>query len=1415
MIQGQKTSGQNLFSMGRYDFKRENILKHSVRCYHYFLQGDFDASVQNARKTTEAIAKAVLFRKKGESLGEGIIQGLKHPIQNEDIRTDPSPLTLNKLINVLTGNRYIDNGLKIRFDEIRYGGNLASHDLDEKNVLIEQNDAEVVKNDLYVILRWFFENIDKRPIPLQIEKAYQGDIDKNLISEEPSNWVEFYHECDQFNTVKNYYISIAPPSFNCSKYELSEIGKVPWKLVFDFDQKTHLEGGFYEETRHHRTDKIVSLKSLEDPADFMGESNLTVYWFAANGMVILGQEEAFIFEPIGRFRDWRNKYRNNLEAIIEAFLRSLSNKRVIIISFHDDLKYLDAFHDFFLSAPNARKRFKFIFTTSNEDTYKSITSDYKDESNVKAFQISHSQIANGISSYGPETKSETKARYGFPVPGKDPKTDEDKTIGLEHYQYLRFLKNGIEIIYKGIERDIPEKDLVKSFFAGNTINWQELANGAPVRRHDTSKITKEITDLLGAPRAVYRFNLYHAPGSGGTTLARTVAYELHGRYPTIVLRAYRRGNTASSIADLSDATQMPVLIIVESFEVNKDEQDRLLAELESKRRHVLLISIRQIWIPLNKPLRHAYYLMQRMHNDEIAKFEHKFSQLDIGVKRKFNIKRIRDEYPSSDISPFIYGLTAFEDDFLKLPEYISMVLFNDSLPERAKEIIGYVSMVYYYTQQSTSTSLLINTQAEEDSGLNLTLNERFGEDSPIHLLLIEETDIEGNNSGRWRPRHALFATEAMQQILVGRTGHKADWRDFLSEWVQRFIKLCGTNTTFLSKELYELLRSLLLVRDYSDAIGKEDKDDFSRCIEDIPRIEDRQMIFEELVNQFPSEPHFRIHLARFNYKITRDFKKAREQAEEARNLAQHDYNIHHTLGMCIRKEVEYMIEHDPEVHAKEEEIKKKATEASEAFRESRKINSNNIHAYISNMQLMISVLDYGLKVTNLPRSEFLTNKENIWYIQLYDELTELANSASYVFQQIEKSRQKGSADSDYYTFSKGLLKSCEIRKFRLVGDYNEAIERSKYMAQHEGISNRPFFRRLTVNLLLAKANRINDGKKEKKNETVGNIYKQWEKLTEDEIYLATELLEKNLLEEPSNSKNFRMWFNAIRHTPSPPSIKDCIRRINKWRDLSLDKKSTHEAIYYLYILNAVAAIESGESFSSHFSREAKHLIELSAKNEGNSNYSFEWYGKGEGVSRILNQSFIVFDRELGQRGGFREESQNQMERVVGTIKNIESRQAGTIILDCGLEAFFVPIAGDFAQEDALKSKVSCFISFRYDGLQAWDVKKISSQEEITQIKQRNIRAAQYELNTIDFLDEEGEPRIFKGVVKSLQNNTFGFIHCEELSQEVFFHKRNLEGCYIEDLEEQETVEFSCELNADSKPILSKGRFQAQTVWSLY
>ena len=81
-----------------------------------------------------------------------------------------------------------------------------------------------------------------------------------------------------------------------------------------------------------------------------------------------------------------------------------------------------------------------------------------------------------------------------------------------------------------------------------------------------------------------------------------------------------------------------------------------------------------------------------------------------------------------------------------------------------------------------------------------------------------------------------------------------------------------------------------------------------------------------------------------------------------------------------------------------------------------------------------------------------------------------------------------------------------------------------------------------------------------------------------------------------------------------------------------------------------------------------------------------------------------------------------MVRVKGRISKYNSPQSGAIeVEDSGIEAFFVPARGnastsaeeatriDFTKDD-VNISVDFYLGFSYDGLRAWEVKAIFTEE---------------------------------------------------------------------------------------------------------
>ena len=112
------------------------------------------------------------------------------------------------------------------------------------------------------------------------------------------------------------------------------------------------------------------------------------------------------------------------------------------------------------------------------------------------------------------------------------------------------------------------------------------------------------------------------------------------------------------------------------------------------------------------------------------------------------------------------------------------------------------------------------------------------------------------------------------------------------------------------------------------------------------------------------------------------------------------------------------------------------------------------------------------------------------------------------------------------------------------------------------------------------------------------------------------------------------------------------------------------------------------------------LIEQSkakARNVRNRTRSFEWFGAGDGIARLIHYT------ELGdwdEETNFYSEA-HHLERVDGRVAQINGPEAGYIELtSCGLRAFFVPAVADVHKGRDENVRLNFYLGFSYDGLRA-------------------------------------------------------------------------------------------------------------------
>ena len=164
-----------------------------------------------------------------------------------------------------------------------------------------------------------------------------------------------------------------------------------------------------------------------------------------------------------------------------------------------------------------------------------------------------------------------------------------------------------------------------------------------------------------------------------------------------------------------------------------------------------------------------------------------------------------------------------------------------------------------------------------------------------------------------------------------------------------------------------------------------------------------------------------------------------------------------------------------------------------------------------------------------------------------------------------------------------------------------------------------------------------------------------------------------------------------------------------------DKSEEHslakqQSAYYLMILKSVELINKGYSIISDPIEEIKKYRDVCRTCSTYDKYAYEWLKDLSGIKGIINyrdkaESTILCD-------------------LSGTIINISNQQQGTIQLDCGLDAFFVPAIMKFNKDSDISARVNFVLGFRHDGLAAYEVHRegevidrtVPDQEEVGQVE---------------------------------------------------------------------------------------------------
>jgi hypothetical protein len=193
-----------------------------------------------------------------------------------------------------------------------------------------------------------------------------------------------------------------------------------------------------------------------------------------------------------------------------------------------------------------------------------------------------------------------------------------------------------------------------------------------------------------------------------------------------------------------------------------------------------------------------------------------------------------------------------------------------------------------------------------------------------------------------------------------------------------------------------------------------------------------------------------------------------------------------------------------------------------------------------------------------------------------------------------------------------------------------------------------------------------------------------------ELRRITKLSEDNLRSNPTDERDLRSWFQAMRRLPEF-NYYEAIERLQAWAAGG----ETLDSYYYQYILHFLRWRGEGDDAEEMVLKNVNKCLEHRMGQRG---FSYEWLAREPKWCPIISASEAGdWDR---QRNFFADGS--RLAFATGTIESIKP-QSGSIRLGRILRAFFVPPA-DIREASHLNAEVYFHLGFSYEGFRAWGVK---------------------------------------------------------------------------------------------------------------
>mgnify|MGYP000090168585 CR=1 FL=1 len=925
---------------------------------------------------------------------------------------------------------------------------------------------------------------------------------------------------------------------------------------------------------------------------------------------------------------------------------------------------------------------------------------------------------------------------GFKLPTSDatnsPRITNREFLWLQEDLDVLYINNHTGISYT---RESFEKQ-EDTFYRGGTLPWawwyEADVGTVDIKRDIHTDIVNYIqTRHIKQCRSGY-IKVYHNPGSGGTTAAQRVVWELRHTVPCLQIK-HKYVSIIPEIYEkvkwLYDEVHLPIVVIVDGEDEHK--ADSIYHSLKG---HVCIIVlyVQRYWssIPDDRKdnTRGHFWLRSSVSQKEANLLHLKYTKLCKNKEQERTVQRLVDDIQNGRERTFLdFGLAVHGHEYTGVQRYVAGYLKLDN-----KKVLTLWQRALSY-QSSLPCYFFAGMFVDRKEDISTI------EDFPAEMQQLIVEDGRVKNANMVRISHHLVAKEILNQMLTYPNDSitpplrhiSADAKKKLPELSIDFIKLTGTKNKSAGSNLSYIMRKTFIIRN-NKAVGETEtqtgnkkKPPLSPLLEQVSShspYTERFDILQQLVESFPLEAQFRAHLGRL-YTVCRPekiheaetcFNEALEisqQQIDGLDIAQIPYNkkvdlmhIYHMYGNMLlrrlRKETSLYKTGSNYDRAKVDSLLKNAQEACSYFTKSRDITpigSEVSMGYICEIQTRLNFVDFAIQRYNISDVyEYIEQEKN----DVSTFLEESCIAIDELFLECFSAVDPDKMDSN--------VSVCQAM-YALIFKYKPG---HVVLKPTDNVRHRQYQITKIKMKYAAKKNQHCTLENVDKTSDIQEIIEKYEQ--NFEVYESSEDFP---VSKRTVDMDYKEWMYAIRHKlhKGDYSIEDVLKHVECW----YEKLNSPHSIFYLFVLKSILGFGvDGNEGNIELMIQAKNLkddvIKIS-RQVTRPKYPREWLGRPTGSIRRLYPGLRFF----GQIE-FRKIEDHDLEVRKGTICPPNDKPTlGFISLDVGqwnrvpVEAFFVPARA----EDKLTGSVNKGVRVEFvvgfsmlHGYEAFNVKKLQTVE---------------------------------------------------------------------------------------------------------